>query len=144
MPFSHEQQDLIADAIATGVAQDIPATVETNTEQYLGVFGSPGVRALLYVLVDGEPLPKIAELRDIVTFQTETGKYVQLTPFGQPAYVEWRPNGSDADGLTTLDLHSRDPDGDQYLAVDADTDHPHIIVGWHPVPTPEEANADDA
>lgn len=143
--LSVPQEELIIDATREGMLRELPEQVARKHREYLGIFGSPGLRALTYVLVDGEPWEKTFEARDYVTFQNPgaTGR-VDIRPFGQPCAASWRPDAGETDESVTLDLHQYHADrDDEFLAVvgegeDYDTDElPHLVLGWAEVPQAE-------
>lgn len=93
--------------------------------------------------MDDQPCEVVGEFRDLISFTNPDGDgHVQITPFSQPAYAEYRPNGHSDDGLVKLALHEKEPDGDEYLAVSEDQDSPHVVVGWYEVPEPNSGEAD--
>lgn len=143
--LSNPQQELVAEASVRGDFEDVPSEIGTDHRRFMGVFAAPGVRALAYVLVDGEPWPKTSEFRDLVTFQgPETDARVDIQPFGEPASVKWRPDAGETDASVSLDLHQlhHDEDG-QYLATADADEFPHLVVGWHEIPRDEDGGRDD-
>lgn len=141
--LSDPQEELVLEASKAGTFEEVPDKVRNAGRNYrdsMAVFGAPGIRALAYVIVDGTPWSLNSEFRDMATFRTEHARArVDVTPFGQPASVNWRPDAGETDASVHLDLHPwhHDRDG-QYLATTDETDLPHIVVGWHKVPTEED------
>lgn len=140
--LSKPQEELIIDATRNGLLQDVPEQVGRAHREKLGIFGAPGIRALTYVLVDGDSWPKTSEFRDYITFQgPDSDGRIDVRPFGKPASVAWRPDAGETDASVQLDLHQYNPGSEtQFLATTADSDEdlPHIVFGWHEVPKPGE------
>lgn len=149
------QKELLADAAQTDMREEIPDPVLSRLRLHLGIFGTPGIRALTYVIVDGEVWPKTSEFRDLVTFQAPDAEgRVDIQPFSEPAKVDWRPDAGTTDASVSLDLHQHESDSDAlFLATETERglgqepvecDVPHIVVGWHEVPEPDAETSDAA
>lgn len=138
MILSNPQRELVQDAVQAQVFQELPEQVTEDHREKIGVFAAPGIRALTYVIVDGEAWPKTSEFRDYITFQSPdaTGR-VDVRPVGEPASVAWRPDAGETDANVQLDLHKHTPGTETtFLATpsDADIETPHLLFGWHNIP----------
>lgn len=127
---------LVARASFLGIFEDIPHEPGRDHRDYVGRFAAPGIRALVYAVVEGEVWSLNALARDYATFKKpDSDGRVDVRPFGRPCVVDWRPDAGETAATINLDLHGpTEPDGDRYLALDDDEDVPHIVIGWHEVP----------